>query len=150
MRASIICVVWLFAVSAIACGNDGGNTSASSQEEEPPVETVELEGLLKSRDLTEEIIQQGKSCYGLYGQYDGIDAGTRVTVRDQDGTIVGTGELEKGEVYDTFADFVGCEWPFTVSGLGEADFYTIEINGAEADYSASELESDDWSVKISI
>ena len=58
--------------------------------------------------------------------------------------------MEKGRFYDTFADFVGCEWAFTVTGLCEAAFYTIEINGAEVDYSRSELGSEDWTVEISI
>lgn len=132
-----------------ACGGTdddaGGNTAPEEAEE-----SVSVTGSLTSSDMTEEIVElRGGGCEGRFGNYEGMSAGADVLVEDGDGSLIGKGELEDGIVTDSFADFVGCRWQFTVDDLPQSDFYTFKIGQAEASFSLQELEDDDFEIQLS-
>jgi hypothetical protein len=86
------------------------------------------------------------SCIGS-GGYDDIRDGTSVTVRSETGETLATGRLGAGE----YIDGVGCTYPITVEGVGDAEFYRVEVSHrGEVEYSRSELEANDWSVDVSL
>lgn len=87
----------------------------------------------------------GDPCSGD-GGYDDIRAGLHVTVRDQTGTVLGTGALEGGTPLTAW-----CTFTFTVDALPKADFYSVEVGRrGELTYSFEELESSEWTVYLSL
>jgi hypothetical protein len=58
------------------------------------------------------------------GGFSDIAIGTPVTVRDERGVIVGTGELGVGETMST----TECRFPFTVTHLPKVNFYSVEVS----------------------
>ena len=76
------------------------------------------------------------------GGYDDIDFGTEVVVRDGDGQLLATSMLESGE-----DDLLGCTFPFEVTDVPNADFYSIEVSHrGDLSYSHSEMEANGWVV----
>lgn len=94
-----------------------------------------------------EISGDSSFCSGSDGGYWVAD-GSPVTVENESGEIVGTGELSGGKPFQT----VGCEYAFSVK-VGDADFYTIRVGDDDSDpirASKGELEKLDWNIAITI
>jgi hypothetical protein len=101
-----------------------------------------------------ENIPRGSPCSGS-GGYSDIDERQGVRVRDEDGTLLGTGRLEQGKVseasQDGFLVIVACSFEFEVDELPGADFYAVEIGGRTgAEYSAKELDDAKWNISMSL
>lgn len=85
---------------------------------------------------------------GGSGGYSDIAPGMPLTVRDQDGKLIGSGSLpDKGEDYAP----VGCIWTLTVVVPDDAEQYAVEGgHRGEVTYSRDKLEEEDWHVVIGI
>jgi hypothetical protein len=69
--------------------------------------------------------------------------GSPVTVTDQNGAIIGASTLDAG----WFDEQQGCIFPFRVTGLPDATFYSVEVGQrGSLTYSQSELEATGWEV----
>lgn len=85
-------------------------------------------------------------CMGM-GGYSDISAGAQVTIRDQSGEIVGLGELLPDPRVETPDK---CSFYFSVE-VPESKFYTVDMGRrGELSYSHSDLEHDEFQVKLSI
>jgi hypothetical protein len=81
------------------------------------------------------------------GGYDDIQPGAAVTVRNQTGETIATGNIGSGEYFES----VGCEYDFSVEGVPDAAFYRIEVSHrGEVEFSRAEMESQDWKVQLSL
>ena len=86
------------------------------------------------------------NCRGT-GGYDDIKSGLSVTVRDGSGSILGTGRLGDGRKPGSS----WCTFEFSVGGLSEADFYSVEVGSrGEMTYSFEEMENYDWEVAFTL
>ena len=85
------------------------------------------------------------NCFGQ-GGYSDIGPGTQVTVTDQSGTIVGTGQLGTASVSGAATT---CTFPFVASGLPRESFYGVSVShrGVQ-NYSFSQLQGDGWQVSL--
>lgn len=131
----------------------------------PTVEpTPELATLIGTLALTDsdafarfkndgELSPSGRNCVSqsTHG-YTDIESGLQIVVKDDTGRILGTGTAEGGELgglYDGEQD--ACVWTFTVDGIAESAFYTIEAGRRGGPtYSHSEMEAMDWTVALEI
>lgn len=60
----------------------------------------------------------------LAGGYEDIQTGAQVTVKDQDGTVIGLGALDVGHIQNG-----KCQFGFEVPGVPEGrNFYSIEVS----------------------
>lgn len=88
----------------------------------------------------------GSDCTGSSG-YDDIRSGASITIRNETGETLATGNLGAGE----FFDGVGCDYPFTVEDVPDADFYRIEVtHRGEVEFSRAEMEQNDWEASLSL
>lgn len=95
---------------------------------------------------------KGDECSGL-GGYDDMDAGTEVTVKDEDGTLLATGSLQEGKLSDFSEDgaFFLCKFSFVIEDVPDAKFYSIETGTrGEISFSKEEMEKQDWEVGLSL
>jgi len=86
-------------------------------------------------------------CHGQ-GGFGDIDQGTTVTVKNESGTILGSGALSAGK-----ADSLGftCTYKFAINGVGDAKFYAIEVSHrGSVSYSASKMDSLNWRPALSL
>ena len=97
------------------------------------------------------------SQYGLspYGYELDVDPGDRVKVTDESGKTVGLGRFDtwktKGKAFEkrnwdgdpSTRYVVQCDLIAKIQ-VGNAKFYEVEINGATAEYSRSELKKNKW------
>lgn len=91
----------------------------------------------------------GDECYG-FGGYDDMQGGTDVTVRDGDGSLVGTSRLQEGEIAEVDGDFQVCSFKFLVK-VEDAAFYEVEVSHRGGlTYTKDELETEDWEVFASL
>jgi hypothetical protein len=91
----------------------------------------------------------GQSCYVPSG-WGGESPGDEVVVANQSGTTIGTGSLEGG-VGAGSGVLTGCSFNFSVASLPTTSFYTVTVDNIPSDpESLSTLESDDWTVSLSI
>ena len=82
------------------------------------------------------------NCRGT-GGYDDINSGLSVTVRDGSGGVLATGRLGDGKR----PKVARCTFGYSVGGLPEVDFYSIEIGRrGELTYSFEEMENNNWEV----
>lgn len=83
--------------------------------------------------------------------YADIDEGLPITVRDQDGKVVGTGTLETGKTKRDAGGATACDFPFVINNLPDRDFYTISAGRrGEITYSEGDLKSKGWRVVLSL
>ncbi|MCC5953439.1 MAG: hypothetical protein JJU45_15215 [Acidimicrobiia bacterium] len=103
------------------------------------------------------IVRTGDTCRGERG-YSDFAPGVRVSVRDGDGSIVGSGrtvsvgELDHPDLQDgdDIAPNVVCTLVFAVE-VQDVDFYDIEIGSrGSMVMSRTELEADDWFVELTL
>jgi hypothetical protein len=107
-----------------------------------------LHGTLTLHSIS-DISRSGGSCSGT-GGYSDLTGGGAVTVKNESGTVIGTGSLDQG-VSDTTYPTVVCHFSFTISNLPDAKFYSIEVTHRGAlTYSEDQLNSDGWKVDASI
>jgi hypothetical protein len=78
--------------------------------------------------------------------FSDLAVGAPITVKDQAGTIIGTGSFAMG----TYANGA-CAVPFHVDGLPDAPFYSLEIGRRPAlAYSRADLESHGWKLDLTL
>ena len=95
------------------------------------------------------LTRSGASCAGT-GGYEDFQAGTPVTVKNEAGTIIASGALGSG-VSDPVYPTVACNFAFTVKGVPQAKFYSVEVSHRGAiTYSAADLAAKNWKVTLSI
>lgn len=129
--------------ATVACAP--GTTPSPSVESTPTSQTIS--GTLKLYGRAAAQVGGGR-CSGT-GGYDDIDAGTQVRVSNEDGTLIGTGHLEEGEL--NLPKKTICTFPFVVEGIPNAAFYSIEVSHrGELTYSAAELAAKDWTVAFTL
>jgi hypothetical protein len=105
-----------------------------------------LVGVLELKGEPWEQFINMPDCMGL-GGYEDIRPGTRITVKDQSGTIVAVTELAPDPLSE---DFDECSFQF-VAEVPEAEFYTISMRRrGDITFSFDELEQADWSVELSL
>jgi hypothetical protein len=85
---------------------------------------------------------------GGSGGYDDIGPGMPITVKDQNGKLIGSESLtEKGEFYP----MAGCEWTTVITVPDDAEQYAVEGGSRGAvTYSRAKLEENDWTAELSI
>lgn len=77
--------------------------------------------------------------------YSDLTDGTVVSIKDQTGTLLGSGVLSNGTLG------AGVTFDFTVADVPEAEFYQVEIaDRGELPYSLQQLEDAYWTVAASI
>lgn len=131
----------------------GGQAATSAPSEEPiPTELSQtISGLFLLRNgerVDRDLVNmEVESCRGT-GGYDDIESGLGVVVRDDGGSIIGTGELISDHEQLALNDLDVCLYRFEVADLPDAPFYTVEVgNRGELTYSRDELERADWVVE---
>lgn len=91
------------------------------------------------------VVSSGDLCIGE-GGFDDIGPGTQVRIKNQDGKIIATTELEFGS--DTGA---GCVFPFVARGVPESRYYTIEASHRGGlTFSKDEMKAANWEVALSL
>jgi hypothetical protein len=105
--------------------------------------TLELFGSSTGSDRT--FFPTPFGCIGL-GGYDDIMVGARVTVSNQDRTIIGAGALEP--IY--LPDEDRCVFTFTID-VPDATFYSIELGRrGELTYSREEMDKAGWHIDLTL
>jgi hypothetical protein len=88
------------------------------------------------------------TCEGT-GGYSDIHPGTQLTVKDEAGVIVGSGTL--GAATSPADTRYPCEYPFTISEVGAAKFYSVEVSKRGAlTYSAADMDKMGWKVSLTL
>lgn len=122
-----------------ACGGETATPSPSEQASQS------LTGTFTLHD--EQGWTAGGTCRGD-GGYSDILVGMGMTLRDGDGTILGTTRLSIGTASD---DGKECAFEFAFEDVPPADFYAIDAGRrGEQTYSAVDLEQQDWTVSLEI
>lgn len=87
------------------------------------------------------ISTSGDTCEGD-GGYSDINQGVEVTVRDGTGKLLQTGSLGEGT-----GNLVRCEFPFTIKGVPETDFYSVEVGSrGDLSYSLDDMKANAWTL----
>lgn len=87
----------------------------------------------------------GAYCYGESG-YDDIEDGAEVRVTDEDGTLIGSGNLESGRM-----DAGDCVFKFEVPDVKDTSYYSVEVSHRGGlSFSKSEMESNGWEVHATL
>jgi len=136
-RLTGIALLALIALFVAACG--AGPTPT------PSAHTITGTFTLRQDEV---IDRSHDDCRGR-GGYDDVAPGLGVTVKNETGVIIGTGALVgTGRVaYGA----TKCEYTFTVAGLPEANFYSIEVGRrGELTYSRAEIEAKTWHIEFSL
>lgn len=110
--------------------------------------TPEPEGQTLSGTVTlhSERRWTGDTCRGGDG-YDDIRSGMSVTLRDGEGSVIGTTSLSVGRTEEPRT----CIFEFAFTDVPEAEFYAIEAGRrGELTYSAEDLEEQSWTVGLEI
>lgn len=94
----------------------------------------------------------GSDCDGGSGGYDDIGPGMPITVKDQDGKLIGSGSLpDSGESQDVDGVTYGCIWSVAVMVPDDAQQYAVEGGSRGAvTYSQETLADHDWTAELSI
>ena len=119
--------------------SDGGTTEASPRD-------IQVTFDLIDPDFSGLRISPNDVCGGR-GGYSDIDFGTSVTVRDETGTLIGSGTLGRGELVGS-----ACRFKAVIDGVtSEASFYEVEVGSrGSLVYSNDELRSRGWLVSASL
>ena len=81
--------------------------------------------------------------------YSDVVEGISVVVKDQSGIVIGASTLMQDD--PAFGTDLLCHFVFTVGALPDAPFYVLSIGRREGPtYSASELETMNWNVALSL
>lgn len=90
----------------------------------------------------------GGACSGS-GGYADIDEGTTVSIKNESGTLIGSGSLDAGTIV---SDTLGaCVFPFNVEGVKDASFFQVEVSHRGGlSYSKKEIEAKSWTVDATL
>jgi hypothetical protein len=128
--------IMIAAVLLAGCGGDGKPKAA---------EPRTLTGTVTLFDA-DRPWRKGPPCEGR-GGYSDLHAGVQVTVRDEAKATVGVASLGDGE----FEDVGHCRWAFSVPGLPEREFYSVEVSRrGEVTFSRADLVQRQWMVALTI
>lgn len=90
---------------------------------------------------------KGGVCEGI-GGYSDISVGATVTVENQSGTIIATGNLGYGTVAE---QYVSCQFSFVVKSVPNESFYQVSVaHRGGVTYSAAQLAGDDWILTLQL
>ena len=90
----------------------------------------------------------GASCSGD-GGYSDIDEGATVSVKNQSGTLIGSGRLGPGKIEGDVLK--ACVFPFEVTGVKDAEFFQVEVSRRGGlSYSKADMEQKGWTVSASL
>ena len=156
MRTLAAAMALVLVVSACGGGSDTVDLEALREEVASlkatttvaPTTTVaspvyEIRGIFTLMDA--DIGGSTSNCRGT-GGYKDIKSGLSVTVRDGSGDVVATGRLGDGKRTPTW-----CRFEFSVGGLPEVDFYSVEVGRrGELTYSFKEMEDINWEVTFKL
>jgi hypothetical protein len=93
-------------------------------------------------------VELGGAC-STEGAYSDIKVGTDVSVRDDTDKVVGAGSLAAGTL--GFMAAAVCFFAFTVEGVPDAKFYTVEVgHRGKLTFSAADLEAKHWVADMTI
>jgi hypothetical protein len=143
------------------CGNDSGGSATSTAPEIHRIKgALTLRGTygkdffdLDDPDPSPVLIgrpddwnPKGNNCTG-HGGYEDIKAGLQVTIRNEAGTVIGTGDFGGG----TVLSFDACEFHFAIPNVPKATFYQIEAGRrGTLRYSYAEMQSKNWKVAFAL
>jgi hypothetical protein len=102
----------------------------------------------------------GQPCDYAEGGYSDLGVGTQVTVRDEANKVLAVGELSRGTTQNwgdaeniggTVLQLHRCVYPFSVSAVGPAATYGVEVSHrGQVFYAAADLERLGWHVDLSV
>lgn len=118
----------------------------------PQPATFTIHGTFRLRDDT--YILPGLPCVGTGGFRD-IRGGTQVTVKDENGTLLGVSELSEGEYDALKANSTvvakGCLFTFDVGSLPRRSFYKVEVSHrGEQVYSFDDLMAQGGEISLTL
>lgn len=132
----------LIAVLVAACGGPAATPVPTAA---PTATLYTLTGSMKL--ATASIEGSNLDCHGT-GGFDDMTGGVEVVVRDQANTILATGRLGPGKKN---TPGTSCTFPFTVSGIPEAPFYSVEVGRRGAlTYSFADMVGAGWVVAFTL
>lgn len=123
-RLSVLALLF----TLVACGGSDEPAAESSPSESAEPETFTVSGVFTLTDSRSVDFDYDtmSDCFGIDG-YDDIAEGAQVTVRDADGSRVGSGALGEGRL-DTFSDTAACSFRFMVYDVPVSEgIYTVEV-----------------------
>ncbi|WP_040899340.1 PASTA domain-containing protein [Xenococcus sp. PCC 7305] len=91
------------------------------------------------------------TCYGT-GGYNDIDSGMSITVKDDRGTIIATGQTGSGSHPESssYSSMI-CVFKFDIIQVPKRNFYTIDFGRrGQLNYSFEKLEEIDWQITLSV
>jgi hypothetical protein len=96
-------------------------------------------------DPTATASQDGHRCAGTDG-YDDIESGLQVTVTNESGTVIGTGDFGDGNITSGT-----CVFQFTIDDVPKAGFYQVEAGRrGTLRYSYADMQSKSWHVDLTL
>jgi hypothetical protein len=122
---------------------------SSTGETSKPSETHTINGtiVIKYPDFAPSSSRVGDICMGD-GGYSDIRAGAAVSIRDETDNIIGSIQLNEGEVFRIPGKVYGCKFFWTME-VEDADFYVFEIGNREGPtFSRDELEAAGWNLDL--
>lgn len=132
--------VALFAVLGVVSLVSGGDKVPSLRK----AKTHDISGTFTLIDS--DVDSDGSKCWGT-GGYDDVEEGLEVTVRDEEGTLLGESELGDSRQHSELA----CVLSFEIADVPKAKFYSIEVGSrGDLNYSYSEMEEREWKVAFSL
>jgi hypothetical protein len=91
-------------------------------------------------------------CFGT-GGFSDINAGAQVVVKDGAGNVLAVGELGEGQRWIPLIHYnpLDCMFAFTVTGVPDAPFYSVEVSHRGAlTYAGAVLEAKSWTLDLSL
>lgn len=143
MRLAAAAMVAL-AILLTACG---GQAEPSPEPTAVPTEALHTLAGTFTLHATDGGWRPNSRCKGS-GGYSDIVPGMGMTLKDGEGTILGTARFGNGTVAERGQQ---CVFEFTFEEVPVADFYVLDSGRrGEQTYSREELESLDWTVDLEI
>jgi hypothetical protein len=131
---------------ALLVGACGGTTASPSPETRAITGTFLLSNGERPND------RDIGGCSGT-GGYSDIHVGTNVVVRDATDTIIGASSLviDPNGPEPVASGNYQCGYAFTVAGLPDSAFYTVEVSHRGAlTYSRADMKASGWTVEFTI
>ena len=98
-----------------------------------------------SSSISPNVLVLGSTCSGE-GGYSDIQAGMPITVKDENGKILGATSLGEGS-----GSAFDCTFTYTFTDVGDASIYSIEGGRRGAvSYTKDQMESQNWTVALQI
>lgn len=133
-------------IFGIVCSGVVGMRSGIEQLK-PPVYSIKGSFELIDENIEGGSEEPGSQCYGT-GGFNDISAGMPVTIRDEKGLIIATGDTTEG-TRPVEHPSVTCIFGFKIEGIPKANFYTIEIGRrGNLNYSFEDMNKRNWEVSL--